>query len=113
MLPAAAQGVIGIECLAHRQDLIDVLSLLQDDTAKITTRAERAVASELDAGCHSPLASYATLADGKVTLAALVAAADGSHMLRHTATAAAEDAAPLGYEVAQKLLDMGAGEYLR
>ncbi|HSG63922.1 MAG TPA: hydroxymethylbilane synthase, partial [Gammaproteobacteria bacterium] len=47
MLPAAAQGVIGIECLASREDLRDVLGKLNHEPTTLTTTAERAIAKTL------------------------------------------------------------------
>ena len=47
MMPAAAQGVIGIECLADRDDLSQLLARLEDPVTKSTTLAERAVARRL------------------------------------------------------------------
>ena len=50
MLPATAQGVIGIECLANRDDLLPVLAELQDQSSALTTVAERAIAETRSGG---------------------------------------------------------------
>ena len=113
MLPAAAQGVIGIECMAHEVELRKILQKLEDSNANITTLAERAVASELDASCQSPLASFATLEDNTIRLNALVAAADGSNIIRESGSGPAHDAEELGRRVAQQLLDRGAAALLQ
>lgn len=112
MLPAAAQGVLGIECLQDRADLRSLLVRLEDAATKITTLAERSVARALQANCQSPVASYATLAGEELYLQALVASADGTSILRESAKAAACDAESLGIEVATRLLERGAGALL-
>jgi len=112
MLPAAAQGVVGIECLRGRNDLFEVLELLEDPASKITTLAERAVAATLEANCQSPVASYAVIEKESLIVHALVASTDGSKVLREQASGNVADAESLGVAVAKKLLQQGAGELL-
>jgi len=112
MLPAAAQGVLGIECLQHHGDLRTLLERLEHPPTATTTIAERAVARVLQASCQSPVASYATLQGNEITLRALVASADGTNILRESTTADASDADAIGVEVAERLLERGAGELL-
>ena len=112
MLPAAAQGVLGIECLQSNAELREMLSVLEHEATKTTTTAERAVARALDASCQSPLASFATIKGDKVTLQALVASADGKTILRESANGELNEANSLGIQVAERLLERGAGELL-
>lgn len=112
MLPAAAQGVIGIECLDSAGELANTLQQLQHNETALTTTAERAVAARLQADCQSPVASFATYSDSNVTLTALVALPDGSKILRHTQSAAAAAAEALGHSVADHLLQQGAADML-
>ena len=112
MLPAAAQGVVGIECLAGRDELFEVLKLLEDPASKITTMAERAVAATLEANCQSPVASYAIKEEESLIVHALVASTDGSKVLREQVSGNVADAESLGVAVAKKLLQQGAGELL-
>lgn len=112
MLPATAQGVIGIECLAGRDDLEAVLAKLDDAATSITTAAERSVARFLGASCHSPLAAYAVAGEETVTLTALVASVDGRTVLRQQVSGAIAEVEQLGSRVGQRLLDLGAAELL-
>jgi hydroxymethylbilane synthase len=112
MLPAAAQGVIGIECLAQRDDLQDLLAALEHRQTKLTTAAERAVALRLGANCQSPVASFATISGDTLTIDALVGSVDGRRMLRARQEGPATDAEALGLQAAQQLLEQGAGELL-
>lgn len=112
MLPAAAQGVVGIECLEHRNDLREILVKLEDDLTKTTTIAERTVARRLQATCQSPVASYATISGADLSLRAIVAAPDGSTILSETLTGSSDDAEAIGNTVADRLLEQGAGQFL-
>lgn len=112
MLPAAAQGVIGIECLSSHAELRDVLTQLDHETTVSTTLAERAIARTLEASCQSPVATYAVIANGRMTITALVAMPDGSRSIRESLQGPAPDAERLGIELAGRLLDQGAGDLL-
>ncbi|MDX1481670.1 MAG: hydroxymethylbilane synthase [Woeseiaceae bacterium] len=112
MLPAAAQGVIGIECREDAEDLQGLLTALDDPDARATTAAERAVSRRLEASCQSPVASYATLDGDRLHLTALVASHDGRRMLCESASGTRGDADALGASLAGRLLDRGAGEFL-
>jgi hydroxymethylbilane synthase len=112
MLPAATQGVIGIECLAGNEELMQVIQRLDHGDSAITTAAERAVTSTLQASCQSPVASYATISGAALDITALVALPDGSEYLRDSISGSGADAARLGHELAERLLASGARDLL-
>jgi hydroxymethylbilane synthase len=112
MLPAAAQGVIGIECLESNLPLREVLATLNHETTIRTTAAERAIARTLQASCQSPVATHATIDGSTLTIAALVAMPDGSRAARDTLRGPAAEAERLGEDLGRRLLDLGAGEIL-
>ena len=112
MLPAAAQGVIGIECRAGDAGLRTLLGQLSHPATLMTTAAERAIARVLAASCQSPVATYAVIADKEMTVTAFVAMPDGSRAIREQVTGAATDAEQLGETLAAKMLERGAGDIL-
>jgi hydroxymethylbilane synthase len=112
MLPAAAQGVIGIECLESRDELRDVLTRLNHEPTAQTTAAERAIARTLQASCQSPVATHAVIENASLTVTALVAMPDGSQAIRDTVSGPSSDAGLLGQDLANRLLEQGAGELL-
>lgn len=112
MLPAAAQGVLGIECLENNAELRAILACLNDQTAAQTTAAERAIARVLQASCQSPIAAHAVVSGDTITLTALVARPDGSHSISDTLSGSVDDARALGERLATRLLDNGARELL-
>ena len=112
MLPAAAQGVIGIECLAGRTELLQILKLLDHAATKTVVTAERAVTKELQADCQSPVAAFGEIDDSTLNLRAMVASPDGRKIIRKQVSGPADDPETLGISLANKLLDMGAGKLL-
>jgi len=112
MLPAAAQGVIGIECLKSNSELPAILGKLNHAATEQTTIAERAIARVLQASCQSPVATYAVIDNDAMTVTGLVALPDGSRSIRDTVSGAANDAQRLGEELANRLLESGAAELL-
>jgi hydroxymethylbilane synthase len=112
MLPAAAQGVIGIECLAENVELRALLAGINDHAASRTTLAERTVARMLHADCQTPVAAHAVAVGSTLTITALVALPDGSHFIRDSVGGQTDDAEKLAVELANRLIEKGAREIL-
>jgi len=112
MLPAAAQGVIGIECVDARANLRELLAQFEHADTNMTTMAERAVALTLGANCQSPVAAFATINDDVLTIDALVASTDGRDIIREQSSGSVGDAAMIGTAVAEQLLERGASNLL-
>jgi hydroxymethylbilane synthase len=112
MLPAAAQGVVGIECLENATELRAVLAQLNHDPSVRTTLAERAIARVLGASCQSPVATFATIDGDVMTVTALVAMPDGTESIRDSVSGHTDNAEILGEELAARLLESGAADML-
>ncbi|SAI71976.1 porphobilinogen deaminase [Bordetella ansorpii] len=111
-LPAAGQGALGIEIRDDRPDLRAWLApLAHADTACCAT-AERAVSRALGGSCQVPLAAYAQVRDGQLSLQALVASPDGVRIVRAEGQGDAAQAADIGADVARRLLADGARDIL-
>ena len=97
MLPAAAQGIVGVTVRAGDTALRGLLVQIEDTASRIAATAERAMLAVLDGSCRTPIGARACLlADGTLTLTGLVARADGSFLLRRTLAGAVSDAARIG-----------------
>ena len=104
MLPAAAQGIVGITARANDAELLTLLASIENTAARIAGTAERALLGELDGSCRTPIGAHAQLTDdGTLTLTGLLARADGSFLLRRSMSAAAADAIRLGRELGASL----------
>ena len=112
MLPAAAQGVIGVECLDGNSALKAVIAPLNHAGTVRTTLAEREVTRLLGASCRSPVAAHAVLAPGTLRLTALAALPDGSRQVRAAVSGPPDDGVALGAAAAEQLRAQGADEVL-
>ncbi|MDE2149586.1 MAG: hydroxymethylbilane synthase [Gammaproteobacteria bacterium] len=115
MLPAIAQGVIGIETRVSDEITRGRLSVLHDSGSALRLAAERALGARLGGACTIPVAGHAVVhrpAGSRVSLTGLVAAADGSRCVRGAIEGAAEDAAAVGIQLAERLLESGGREIL-
>lgn len=112
MLPAIGQGIIGIECAAGRDDIIELVRPLEHAPTRIVLDAERALSAGLGASCRAPIAGHATLAGKGLHLRGLAGSPDGRQVIADRMSGAAADAARLGAELAKRLLAAGAGALL-
>ena len=104
MLPAVAQGAIGIE---RRQDdarSAHLLVAIHHTETGQRLAAERAFLAALDGSCETPIAGLAELDGSTLRLRGEVIRPDGSEAINDDQTAPIEDGAELGREMAQKLL---------
>jgi hydroxymethylbilane synthase len=104
MVPAAAQGIVGITVRADDSALLGLLAAVEDAQARIAATAERALLASLDGSCRTPIGAYARLQSGnRVILTGLVARADGSFLLKQTLDGATADAARIGADLGARL----------
>ncbi|HEY0269458.1 MAG TPA: hydroxymethylbilane synthase [Sphingomonas sp.] len=78
MLPAAAQGAVGIEARASDATMLALLAAIDDADTHICVLAERAVLAALGADCHSPVAIHARKAGGTLDVAAEILSENGA-----------------------------------
>ena len=112
MLPAAGQGALGIEVRSARGDLVELLGGLADQPTWLRVAAEREVSRSLGGSCSMPLAAYATLSGGQLTLRAAWGDAEGAGPLVRAEGVSAvthlAQARALGADVAGRLRAGGA-----
>jgi hydroxymethylbilane synthase len=111
-LPAVTQGVIGIECRRADAHTVGLLQALEHPETRLSMDAERGFAARLGGSCQSPIAAYAELDSGSITLSGLVAEPDGSRLLRDRLSGSSENPAALGRQLAERMLAAGAGPLL-
>lgn len=112
-LPAVGQGALGLECRADDQQVLDYLAFLQHEETSVCVRAERAFNAYLEGGCQVPIAAFAQLKAGVLTIEGRVGQPDGQQLLVATQQGIAEQAEDLGIALAKDLLAQGAGELLQ
>jgi hydroxymethylbilane synthase len=112
LMPAPAQGILAVECRTDDPVTAAQLSVLDHSPSRAAAVAERGFLAALGAGCSSPvgaLAEVAAEATGgpEVRLSGVIAAPDGSAVVRAQMTGAAGDGEALGRQLAQALLQEG------
>jgi hydroxymethylbilane synthase len=111
-LPASTQGIIGLQWREDDNHTREILEPLADADTMVVANAERAVARVLEASCQVPLAAYAVLKNGTVSLNSQVSTPDGQETIQAAGSAPAEDAVVLGERIAADLLKYGAGKII-
>lgn len=91
MLPASAQGAIGIDHLARRSELAAFLAAINDEATFTAVMAERAFLEALGGNCHSPVAAHAVVTAGTITLRGEILSEDGSERHADALSFAASD----------------------
>ena len=104
MLPAVAQGAIGIERRAGDMRVAGMLEAVHDINTGKRIAAERAFLTELDGSCETPIAGLAELDGGTLHLRGEVLRPDGSDALDGARICAVEDGPDAGREIARELL---------
>jgi hydroxymethylbilane synthase len=113
LLPAAAQGAVGIEIRAGDR-LEELISSLDDPETAVCVKAERRFLKALDCGCQAPVAVYARLLQGAgspdslLVMDGLVGDPDGRFLIKNRIEGHPSAAEFLGNELALKILNHGA-----
>lgn len=112
-LPAVGQGAIGVEVRKNDSQILSLVSPLADQQTTFRVMSERAMNARLEGGCSVPIAGFATLSNGQISLTGLVGNVDSGVILKHTANGKVEEAESLGFSLADKLMALGAKQILR
>jgi len=105
MLPAVAQGAIGIERRSEDTRVAEILSAIHDTSTGQRLAAERAFLRGLDGSCETPIAGLAELNGSTLRLRGEVLRPDGSEAINDDQSCPIEDAETLGSEMANKILN--------
>jgi hydroxymethylbilane synthase len=108
MCPAVGQGALAIETRAG----FDGVAMLDHADTHTAVIAERAVLGALGGGCQVPIGAYATVSEGRIHVMAIVAAPDGTQVIRAEAEGPSAEAAQIGASLAADLLQRGARQIL-
>ncbi|HJT07027.1 MAG TPA: hydroxymethylbilane synthase, partial [Stellaceae bacterium] len=108
ILPAVAQGAIGIESRAGDARVRRYLDALDDRATAACVTAERAVMAAIEGSCRTPMAALAELGgDGVLSLRALIIRPDGSECLTVSRRGTVSQAAMLGAAAGEELRRRG------
>jgi hydroxymethylbilane synthase len=112
MLPAVGQGALALEARADDERVSRLCRVLDDAEAATAVAAERAFLARLGATCRTPVAGYARVENGALTVLGLVGRPDGSDLISDRTSGNVSDAGQLGIALADALLHRGAAAIL-
>ena len=112
MLPAIAQGAIGIECRKDDTETLELINILNDKATQQRITAERALNARLNGGCQVPIAGFAEIEGEILEIRGLVGDVKGEEILQHSLRGMVDFAEDLGKSLGDALLAKGAGRIL-
>ncbi|MCF3972279.1 hydroxymethylbilane synthase [Paracoccus salsus] len=104
MLPAVAQGAIGIERRTDDEAVAALLHPINDVATTQRITAERAFLARLDGSCETPIGGLAELIDGRLVLRGEILMPDGSIAIDGRREGEIADGAAMGRDLAEELL---------
>lgn len=107
MLPAVGQGSLCIEIRKDDARINKIVSSLDDLQTRIAIEAERALLAKLQGGCQVPIGAYAQIQENKVFLEAIICTMDGDHAIQDRNNGPSHQAAKLGEDLAERMLEKG------
>jgi len=111
-LPAVGQGAIAVEARLNDSEVAELATLLNHLPTWQSVTAERAFLKALGGGCRAPIAALGAVKNGKLKLEGMVADAKSRKIIRASMADSDLSSEELGAKLAQKLLAMGADEFI-
>jgi hydroxymethylbilane synthase len=112
MLPAVAQGAIGIEIHGKDERARELLAAVNDTPTEIAVACERAFLASLDGSCRTPIAGHAIVKNGRLEFRGEALTLDGGMTFTAARSGLPADAAELGRDAGEEVKAKG-GDHLR
>ncbi len=107
MLPAVAQGAIGLEIRSNDKAASDILPAINHRDTEIAVSCERAFLAALDGSCRTPLAGHAKLENGILRFRGHALTLDGVHCFETTREGLPADAERMGRDAGEEVKARG------
>jgi hydroxymethylbilane synthase len=112
VLPAVAQGAIGVETRAEDAAMAHLLAPINHEPTALTVTAERAFLARLEGSCRMPIAALAETADGQFAIRGMVLTPDGTRCYTTRQQGRAAEAIKLAEAAADELLTKAGPDFL-
>lgn len=112
MLPAVAQGAIGVERRVNDEEVAALLSAIHHAETGHRIVAERAFLARLDGSCQTPIAGLAELTDTGLRLRGEILSPDGATSYSGSRHGSVSDGAKMGADLADELLTRAGPDFL-
>jgi hydroxymethylbilane synthase len=103
MLPAVAQGAVGIEIRAGDDATRELVAKINHGPTETAVACERAFLTVLDGSCRTPIAGHAMLAGPQIAFTGEALTLDGAHVFRAKRFGARGSAAELGRDAGEEV----------
>jgi len=103
MLPAAGQGMLGLQTRRGDDRMLELLSHLNHPESFAAAQAERAMLEAVGGDCYTPIGGYATIEDGRMTLRGRLLSPDGTKVFEARREGLLADAYAMGRDAGQEL----------
>ena len=107
MLPAVAQGAIGIEIRSDDHRVRGLLEAIDHRETAIAIACERAFLATLEGSCKTPIAGHAVLHGSRLEFQGQALTLDGRQVFEHALSGSVEDATAMGVEAAERVKARG------
>ncbi|HEY5407269.1 MAG TPA: hydroxymethylbilane synthase [Ginsengibacter sp.] len=104
MVPAPAQGAIGIVCRTSDKFSFEISNALNDDTTALCTKIERDFLRTLLGGCSTPISALAVIENDTVNFKGNVCSPDGKQKIEMEKTTSMQSSDELGKVAGNELL---------
>ena len=113
MLPAVAQGAIGIQCRSDDSRAFQYLAPLNSPDTLACVECERSFLRTLDGNCRTPIAAQAVIHadDGLIHFQGFISKPNGRDIIRVSRVGAAGDALAIGLDAGQEVRTIAGPRY--
>jgi hydroxymethylbilane synthase len=112
MLPAVAQGAIGIEINHSNKKARSLVEAIHHKESGIAIQCERAFLATLEGSCRTPIAGYATVTGTSVSFRGQALTLDGRESFEYAVNGVSKDAVAMGIEAGERVKEVGAEKLL-
>ena len=113
MLPAVAQGAIGIEQKADNEEIKKLLEPIHDRVTELQLLVERSFLAELDGSCRTPIGGFANIKGENITFHGEILKPDGSLIFKDVWSGNLTEAASLGKNAGRILKEKGGDDFFK
>ena len=111
MLPAVAQGAIGIQCRSDDTRALQILEKLNHKDTQVCVECEREFLRVLDGNCRTPIAGQAKIIDGKIHFKGMISMPDGTRMIKVEKIGEISNAVNIGNEAGMEVREIAGDKF--
>lgn len=103
-IPAPAQGILAIEVLGKRSEMLELANSISDEHSELEMIAERSFLNYVDGGCHIPVGAYLDLGDKRSSFHYLFGDEEGQCLVSSSVEIDNSEISTIGKQMADKAM---------